>query len=288
MNNHPDPTRVLIGLLGEAERLETRVADYEFHRQHSSDEEQLDDTRIEFELELRQPLADVIEKLHQQTAFLLESRGVPQFLQRFHRQFGTTVNGYKLAHEFDSDYMSHPQLKNVFLTKLRKFLVPLVDLDQLGAPDGQRYLERLLKSTAALLNHRGIIPEGEAEIYREVASVVRLLFPSATNASSRFFKTAKGYKPDILIPELSTAVEYKLIDSEAKLKTSFGAIADDVHGYADDPDYKFFYAVFYQAQDFWGLERCSVAWSDYKFPENWKAIFVVGPFSRRSTSATTI
>ncbi|EPU1022796.1 hypothetical protein ACVUNK_004389, partial [Escherichia coli] len=91
-----------------------------------------------------------------------------------------------------------------------------------------------------------------------------------------FLKSFKEYKPDILIPELFTAVEYKYASTEEKLKSTIEQIAADVKGYTGDNDYNIFYAVFYVTTDFWGLEKFMNVWNENKFPQNWIPVYVVG------------
>src|SRR5690606_2163362 len=112
------------------------------------------------------------------------------------------------------------------------------------------------------------LPKSETDVYKAVRKVVESVFPSAIMPKSNFLKTAQEYKPDILIPEIFSAVEYKYADSEQKLKSTIAQISDDVVGYTGDKDYRLFYAVFYVTNDFWGAEKFQVAWNEKKFPEN--------------------
>ena len=138
-------------------------------------------------------------------------------------------------------------------------------------------MERVLKNTAPLMRQLGIRPQGEPDVYNAVRGVLKLIFPSSQDApKGEFSKLFKNYKPDIIVPELSAVIEYKYIDSEEKLKGVFGQIADDVKGYTGNPKLNLYYAVFYLTADFWGQERYRLAWSEFKFPDNWVPIFVVG------------
>ena len=142
---------------------------------------------------------------------------------------------------------------------------------------GVHYLETVLRNTGQIITTSGEKPRSETRVYKAVRSVLEAIFPSAKKPQSNFIKTAQVYKPDILITELYSAVEYKYAKDEAKLKTTIGQIADDVKGYTGDPDYKLFYAVFYVTKDFWGQDRFDAVWSEKEFPSNWRAFYVVGP-----------
>ena len=138
-------------------------------------------------------------------------------------------------------------------------------------------MERVLSNTTALLHELNVTPKSESQIYDAVCGILKLIFPSASDApKGKFAKVFKKYEPDIVVPELSAAIEYKFINSEQDLRSLLGQIADDVQGYTGNPQYKLFYAVIYLTRDV-GLERCELAWSECHFPNHWIPIFVVGP-----------
>ena len=90
---------------------------------------------------------------------------------------------------------------------------------------------------------------------------------------SKFIKTAQEYKPDILIPELKTAIEYKYAKSENRLKAIIDQIYADAANYTNDDDYLKFYAVFIIDGNFWAPPKCEAVWKEKNFPPNWIGIF---------------
>jgi hypothetical protein len=138
-------------------------------------------------------------------------------------------------------------------------------------------LEYVLDNTAALLHRLGLKPRSEAKVYRPVRDFLKLMFESARNPpAGRFSQTLKYYKPDILIPDLFAAVEYKYIKTVSDLSTALAGIADDVKGYSGDSTYKLFYAVFYFANAVVGQKQFNAAWKEKAFPNYWLPVFVVG------------
>lgn len=94
---------------------------------------------------------------------------------------------------------------------------------------GGAYLKQCYARFGDQLN---LQPISEAQVSRAVQDFLKLIFISARNPpAARFIKALKNYKPDILVPELAAAVEYKCIDTEEKLKVVLGEIAEDVKGY---------------------------------------------------------
>lgn len=138
------------------------------------------------------------------------------------------------------------------------------------------YLENILENTAVIINELNLTPTAEAEVYNSVKVVTKGVFPASQHPTSIFMTHAQEYKPDILIPFLNCAIEYKYATTEAKLKTTIDQIFADVAGYSNHDVYKIFYAVFYVKPDIWGRNKFEEVWTQKGFPKNWKGIYIVG------------
>jgi hypothetical protein len=172
-------------------------------------------------------------------------------------------------------------IQNKFLREAWTFLnayeaFGVNDLSHLMQRTGISYLETILRNTAVVIHHRKITPKNETEVYKAVADICMAVYPGSCDLNSPFIKIAGEYKPDILIPALNCAVEYKYAKTEAKLKSTIEGILADVQNYANHPVYKIFYAVFYVKPDIWGAQKFEEVWKDNNFPPNWKGIYVVG------------
>jgi len=141
---------------------------------------------------------------------------------------------------------------------------------------GITYLEQILASTAVIAKDLGKTPQNEKEVYESVRVVCKATFTSATFPTDSFQKTAKCYRPDILIPSLNCAVEYKYAITEKELNETIDQILIDVAGYAGHPTYKLFYAVFYVTVGACTAGRFHEIWKEKGFPDNWKGILVAG------------
>lgn len=225
------------------------------------------------------PFQRLLESLYLTSVCYLDAIGVNVYLAMFLKKFGKRFDSKAASEKFNIDLDSFEYAFNVFLRDLRQFLAPLGvigDSERYRWLSGVHYLESILKNTAVIIHKLGKSPKSETEVSDSVKFAVEAAFPSSTTARSYFVHTAQEYKPDILIPELFAAVEYKYAENERKLKVTIGQIADDVKGYTGDPRYHLFYAVFYVKNDFWGAEKFNTAWKQKKFPDNWKAFWVVG------------
>ena len=146
---------------------------------------------------------------------------------------------------------------------------------------GLDYLEKILNSTNRILSDRGVKPTQESEVYSSVRIVIeatfsdtKIRFPEGTKVINQM---AQGYIPDILIPDLQCAIEYKYAVSEKDLNTKIDQVLADVKGYDNHSIYTLFYAVFYVKTGAISKDRFEQLWQTKMFPSNWKPIFVEGP-----------
>ena len=160
---------------------------------------------------------------------------------------------------------------------------------------GLIYLEHILESTHIIINKLEKKPKSEVEVYNAVKIVCEATFANAeflhfnmltpteqntfqftAHFTPSFQTQVKCYKPDILIPSLNCAIEYKYAESETSLIKTIEDILIDVKGYSNNFHYRIFYAVFYVKIGIWSRQRFNQVWTEKGFPENWKGIMVEG------------
>lgn len=228
---------------------------------------------------LERPFESLVLSLYLTTVCYLDANELHAYLNQFYQKFGEKFDVKTAVSNFEIDTYWSGEPYNLFVHDIKKFLQPLdivSDSEVYLRHSGIHYLETILRNTAAIIHKGGVNPTSEPQVYKSVKHVLEAVFVSAKFPKSNFFKTAQEYKPDILIPQLSAAVEYKYAEEETKLKACIAQISDDVKGYTGDDDYNLFYAVFYVKNDFWGVEKFKVAWEEKGFPKNWRAFYIVG------------
>lgn len=174
--------------------------------------------------------------------------------------------------DYGEDHFFSPELE-----KMKRFLKAFRGFDIVKNENlGLLFLENILSSTSVILSDLKIIPKSETEVYNGVKHVINSTFPDYIGLTESFYKQAKHYKPDVLIPSINTAVEYKFARNKERLIKTIEEILIDVNGYSDHSLYKIFYAVFYVSSGVVNNERFKVIWDSYDFPLNWKPILVIG------------
>ncbi|MDP2525641.1 hypothetical protein [Maribacter dokdonensis] len=163
------------------------------------------------------------------------------------------------------------------LDKLEEYLIPYQAFDKnIFTSLGIMFLENILSNTSLILKELDVKPTNETHVSKHIKFVIKSTFPDSSFPTETFNKTAKCYKPYILIPSLNTAIEYKYAENEKRLITTIEQILIDVVGYSNHPKYKIFYAVFYVKVGTFSENRFNIIWKESKFPSNWKPIFVSG------------
>lgn len=270
-------------LLTEAEKLEQDVAylHFEWNRwEKSKKRTPPPNWLIDKDCELKEPFEYLSSSIYISIVCYLDAKDLNHYLNLFYKEFGEDPQKPKNSTSFEIDHHWSGEPYSVFLSNIRQFL----SVFQFSESDDERYLrlsgiqylERVLKNTATIIAKSGTQPTSEPEVYNIVRNVLEAIFPTSKSPKGNFIKTAKEYKPDILIPELNAAVEYKYATTPEKLKSTVEQIAADVKGYTGDREYNVFYAVFYVTKDFWGEDKFKQVWKDQKFPKNWLYFYKVG------------
>ena len=255
-------------LIGEMYKMQTQLDFYEHHFEQEIYEE-IDRIKFKFNQKIQDIYLIIIA--------YLDSRKNGELLELFKAN---------LSHIFKSNYNSLQSISDddnqehfysPDLEKIKRFLKAYRGFDTKENQDiGLVFLENILKNTAVILKELSITPKSETEVYNGVKHVISSTFPDYIGLTESFYKEAKHYKPDILIPYIHTAIEYKFARDKQRLTKTIEEILIDVHGYSNHHLYKTFYAVFYISPGITTESRFKKIWDGYKFPSNWKPILVIG------------
>ncbi len=165
----------------------------------------------------------------------------------------------------------HYRVISVLLGEEKK----LDDIDDLKWPERILMLKRILTNTPKIIYDRKIKPKNEAQVRKAVFDILVHVFPDTVREMS-ISQVTKTYKPDMGIPSIKTAIEYKFADNENEVKKSVGALYEDMHGYAGSEDWKRFYSVIYMTDAYFTQEQIMEEFSRTKSYKNWEPILVHG------------
>lgn len=229
-----------------------------------------------------QRLLQQMEGLYVHVAFLLEALQLPALLADFKRDFERFRRAKEIELALDEFGNPYP-LALKYLAAYAKLLVAATSSESLA---DLPLLERILQGTPRLLKGRGIKPCKECEVRNALYETLIHVFPG-TVRDIPIAKVSKCYKPDIGVPSLKAAVEFKFCDSDEELKRAIGGVYEDVVAYAGSADWQHFYAVFYMTDAFMTQPQVEAEFNLSRVDRRWRPLLVQGLGARRGAGAAT-
>ena len=217
----------------------------------------------------------------------LESKNLPTMAARFEREFLASISDPKKLMETSQ---SHPEAfeENALLGEFDRYLMPFkefrTDFKETSIQNNQ--LISVLGNTGHILNHLKTAVLKEADIYRLMQWFLSQYYPTTRfSQKAGFIQRFKTYRPDILIPELKTAIEYKYLDKpDDNVDTFLDQISVDAKNFSGDPLYENFVAVMYFEHVVTATpESIIVAWNEKHFPSNWKLVITGASIKNKNT-----
>ncbi len=229
---------------------------------------------------LEESFSSIGERLYYIIIAYFEMKNLTSYLSKFDKEIEPFLKSPKemLKGEY-SEYTGevHSTLLSLYWKYLNSFnFLSDINNTELLKRTGIIYLESIIESTAVILNDLNVSPTSETQVSNPIKLIIKSVFPNASFPNESFQKTAICYKPDMLIPSLNCAIEYKYAETEKKLIETIDQILIDVKGYDNNQTYKIFFAVFYVKNNIWSKKRFDAVWEEKEFPNNWKGFFING------------
>lgn len=205
----------------------------------------------------------------------LELKNVSLYYKMFIDKFQPIINDEKKVCKSRGPLYTDDEPSMIIHDEFREFLRSFqeFDTDYFQKLEVNK-LKQILENTNQILAKTNSKVTNETSIYTPIKWFVEIVYPTMRSlGKARFIKKFTTYHPDILIPEISSAVEYKYIRKGTGIGTYLDQIKTDADSYIGDPEYKLFYAVVYFEDKSEinpaGFRQAVV---EKKFPENWTLI----------------
>lgn len=227
--------------------------------------------------EARHVLAFQVEKAYRDTLILAERLRLPRLcIDLAELRAEGRVEGFdSIALEPDGQsWHSAP------LARAEAYYRSLVTMTHGRALTGLGVLETVLGNTAKIIANFNLEPASEKDVRNAVRTVLETCFPGVVREIP-IPKSLKTYKPDIGVPSLMAATEYKFVDSSSEAKSVLDGIYADMHGYTGHPDWRTFYAVIYMTDAFYTQADLDHEWQLVKASHSWKPIVINGRGARK-------
>ncbi|REG90830.1 PD-(D/E)XK nuclease domain-containing protein [Flavobacterium aquicola] len=205
----------------------------------------------------------------------LELKNVPLYYKMFIDKFQLIINDQKIVCKSRGPLYTDDEPSMIIHDEFREFLRSFQEfnIDYFEKLEVNK-LKQILENTNPILAKTKSKVTNETSIYTPIKWFVEIVYPTMRSlGKARFIKKFTTYHPDILIPEISSAVEYKYIRKGVGISNYLDQIKTDADSYVGDPEYKFFYAVVYfEDKSEINPEGFRQAVVEKKFPENWTLI----------------
>lgn len=208
----------------------------------------------------------------------LEVKGMPSLFEVFRNRYAPIIDDDGKLDE-EVCYYPDDESELKIVKGFEQFLKAFSFFDHHYENEETEKLTTILKNTDHILKNCNTEVHNEADIYKQVKWVLGLYYPQCRyRKRAAFIQQFKTYNPDILIPELKTAIEYKYLNKQSDNIDEFiDQIKIDATNYVGDPNYEYFIAVIY-IEDVSVATRESIeaSWKAKGFPSNWELIIVNG------------
>jgi hypothetical protein len=217
-----------------------------------------------------------VQQLYKCICVYLEVEDLKVYLKSFKETFNTRVDDFQevtIAADLPEDSDGLALLPIAW--EMKSFLKPFIAFT--GERNKSETYDKLLdvlKSTAQIISKAQLAQISEPSVYNEVYWVLHFYFDVRRGAPTGSRGKFGSYKPDLLIPELFTAIEYKYVKDKALLNPYLDGLFADANNYKGDYEYNQFVAVVCFENLLFSEDSVRTAWQEKNFPSNWELIVV--------------
>jgi len=223
-----------------------------------------------------------IVDLYYHIAAFIELCGMPHYLEMFKKKFESRIEN-KTDLLAASILFPEGDHELIILDDFRRLLAIFWQFSySYNETEKSKKLHQILSHTDFILKRTNAKVTNESDIYKQVKWVLDLYYPDARHKGrASFIRQFKTYSPDILIPELHTAIEYKYIREASNIDDFIDQVKVDADNYKGDRLYEHFIAVLYiEDSGIATRDNINKAWDEKRFPENWQLIIAMGSSQR--------
>lgn len=214
-------------------------------------------------------------QLYYWISLFIEMKNYPLYLSMFTSKFGSYIDDSKRVKKVHDPFSAESDPSMIILDEFREFLSAFSEFSAYEKIRTNKLLSILSHTNAMLLKTNTTITN-ETSIYDVMKWFIEIVYPRTLRLKkARFSDKFTHYEPDILVPEISCAVEYKYVRTGQNISTYLNQLKNDAENYKGDVNYRFFYAVVYfQDKTDLNQEAFKVGVAEKGFPDNWMIIAV--------------
>lgn len=199
------------------------------------------------------------------------------YLEKFKKEFEDIILDIDKATKISSLLFKHGDTDEdlLLLIEWKKFLAPFSFYWENEKKENNKLIS-LLESTNEILKITKTKVKKEEDINSIIREIVELYYEEVSAFSEGYFRHKfKNYRPDVIIGEINTSIEYKLIRQNSDIGAKMDELLIDAKRYVDNPFNKDCIAVFcLSAKITKNKKQINEDWKKMLFPKNWKLVII--------------
>ena len=207
-----------------------------------------------------------------------ESLNLIEYLKEFKHSFGHVIKdklksiqlGYEVLQYGDTE-------EDLFLIiEWKKYLAPFNFFWEKQNDLKRRKIIEFLECTSEILKITNTQVNNEENINKIIRETAKFYFTGVTTYSEGYFvHQFKHYKPGVIIKEIGTAIEYKLIRSDKEVGIKLDELIVDAKRYKGNQNNRYCIAVFCLSRNVHKTKKEILEdWNTIEFPSNWHLIVI--------------
>lgn len=181
---------------------------------------------------------DTLKRIYLLILAYLEIKGLTTMANTFKKRYEEKLDDSVFM--LNEKWIPLDESRNNRLSRLGEFedfLLPFQEFDVFREEKriSGSYLENILKNTGFIIEKTNTVVTNETSIYKAILWFIEILFPDSIIGLAPIFPGKfKKYKPDLHVPELQTAVEYKYIKEGDHPEDYIDEVSVDAQNYKGD------------------------------------------------------
>lgn len=225
---------------------------------------------------------EYLNKMYHILIVYFETLGLTNYAKDFKEIYADRIKDKNETSKVASILLQYAEIEHdlLILVEWRRILAPFPFFSEQKILKETSKLVGLLKCTNEILKTQSIAVSKEEDINRVIRQMSAYYFSGVMGYTEGYFgQKFTKYRPDVIIKELGTAVEYKLVRKNTDIGTKLDELLIDANAYTGNPTNRHCIAVFCLSTKVTIPEKEILeGWVQKEFPKNWQLLIVKDVF----------
>ncbi len=221
---------------------------------------------------------EYLHRMYNILCVYFETLNINNYLLEFKQTFFPIISDEKRSTQISSTLLKYGDTDEelYLLIEWKKYLAPFDFFWDREKNKSSKKIIEFLEFTNEILKITNTPVNNEDNINRIVREVANFYYNGVIPFSEGYFvHQFKHYKPDVIIRELKTAIEYKLIRKNDEIGIKLDELIIDAKRYSGNSNNKHCIAVLCLSKDVSKTKKeIKEEWNNLHFPANWEIVII--------------